>query len=90
VEHICTPDFLAFEPNGIREAWKVRLMVEAGLWARSYNCAGIPAGAPFVMHASSFYTFRFLVFKSAEVRAAVGTFVPDNSSGISLSQSALA
>jgi hypothetical protein len=91
VGQTCTPDFFAFALDRIREAWKVSLMTEAELWApkaMSYNSAAIPAGDPFVAHASSPDAFGFLVFKLAEVHAAVGPFVPGSSADISLSQSA--
>jgi hypothetical protein len=41
-----------------------------------------------VVHASFPDAFGFLVFKSVEVHAAVGPFVPGSSADISLSQSA--
>jgi hypothetical protein len=89
--HICRPDFLVFALDRIHEAWKVPSMAEAELWAPkpiSYNSVRIPAGAPFVAHASSLDTFRFLVFKPAEFHATIGPFVPGSSADISLSQSA--
>jgi hypothetical protein len=85
-----TPDFLAFVLDRIREALKVPSMVKTELSApkaMSCNCAGIPAGAPFVARASSPEVFGFLVSKSAEVWAAVGPFVPGSSADSSLSQS---
>jgi hypothetical protein len=91
VGQICAPEFLAFALDRIQEAWKVPSIVEAELWtpkAMSYNCAGIPAGTPFVAHTSSLDAFEFLIFKSADVHAAVGPFVPGSSTDISLLQSA--
>jgi hypothetical protein len=86
VRQICTPDFLAFALDRIPEAWKVSSIVSTELWApkvMSYNCAGIPAGAPFVADA-----FGFLIFEPGEVQAAIGPFVLGSSAGIALSQSA--
>jgi hypothetical protein len=58
--------------------------------AMSYNCAWIPAGAPFVAHASSPGALQFLFFKPAEVHAAVGPFVSGSSAEISLLKHATA
>jgi hypothetical protein len=90
---IYTPNFFAFTPDRIRKAWKLPLLAEAELWApkaMSYNCTGIPTGAPFVADTFSPDAFRFLVFKSAEIYAAVGPFVPGSFVDISLSQYATA
>jgi hypothetical protein len=90
VGQICRPDFLAFALDRIREALKAPSMAEAELWApkaMSYNCGGFPPALRSWRMPPSPTRSGFLVFKSAEVHATVGPFVPGSSADISLLQS---